>query len=95
MPPIKCVDSVLGLGSGGSWEGLWGPLLGIRAGYFESMRRRFLPQGTVSQWLGAGDKELDSDATNQIRRFGTWFGSDGSWEGLWGPLLGIRARYFE
>jgi hypothetical protein len=28
MRSIKCVDSVLGLGSGDSWEGLWGPLFG-------------------------------------------------------------------
>ena len=41
MPSIKYDDSVLGLGSGVSWEGLWGPLLGIRARYFECMRRRF------------------------------------------------------
>ncbi len=58
MPLIKCVDSVLGLGSGGSWEGLWGPLLDIRAKYFEWLRRRFVlrsPKAKSPQGLGAGD----------------------------------------
>ncbi len=53
----KCVDLVRSLGSGGSWEGLWGPLLGIRAGY-APMVLSVLPQGTVSPgalrgWLRA------------------------------------------
>ena len=77
MPLIKCANLVIGLGSGGSWEGLWGPLLGIRARYFECMRRRFslrFPKAQSPQALGAGDSELNSDATNQMRLFGTWFG---------------------
>ena len=58
MPQIKCANLVIGLGSGGSWEGLWGPLLGVRARYFECMRRRFLlysPKAQSPQGLGAGD----------------------------------------
>ncbi len=49
MPSIKCFDSVLGLGSDGSWEGLWGLLSGIRARYFEWLRRRFLQRIPMAQ----------------------------------------------
>ena len=58
MPLIKCVDSVLGLGSDGSWEALWGSLLGIRARYFDCMHQRFSlrsPKAQSPQGLGAGD----------------------------------------
>ena len=91
MPAIKCVDLVFRLGSGGSWEGLWGPLLGIRARCFECMRRRFslrTPHGAVSPGLGAGDKEFNSDAINLMLRFGNWFGVGWFVGGAVGTVVG-------
>ena len=76
MPPIKCVDSVLGMGSGGSWEGLWDHCwvsgLGISSVCVDGSHCVF-PMAQSPQGLGAGDNEFNNDAINLMLRFDTWF----------------------
>ncbi len=77
-------------GSDGSWEGLWGPLLGIRTRYFECMRRRFLlryPKAQSPQGPGAGALELN--LINEMLRFGTWFGFGWFMGGAVGTVAGF------
>ena len=98
MPPIKCVDSVLGLGSGGSWEGCgdrcWVSGLGILSvcvdGSYCIPPRHSLPRG-FERAIMSSIVMPPIKCANSVLGLGLC----GSWEGLWGPLLGIRARCFE
>ncbi len=53
------------------------------------------PQGTIPQGIEAGDLELNNDVVNLMRRLNTGFEFGWFMGRAVGPLLGIRAGYFE